>query len=96
VCNLPRDKSQWPRCNAHAGSPEQHSLGAWTTTQTSMPPYKRQKKENDAIEFDLSARADFLTGFHKMKLQRIKHAREEAIKREKAERITERKRVSIP
>jgi ribosomal RNA-processing protein 17 len=63
------------------------------------PPTKRRKKDSNAVEevvFDASARADYLTGFHKRKLQRIKRAREEAAKREKAEKVTERKRVGIP
>jgi ribosomal RNA-processing protein 17 len=61
------------------------------------PPRKRRKSSNavEEVVFDLSARADYLTGFHKRKLQRIKHAKEEAAKREKAERIAVRKRVSI-
>ncbi|KAI9772268.1 MAG: hypothetical protein M1840_001017 [Geoglossum simile] len=59
------------------------------------PPRKRRRDSNAAEEvvFDLSARADYLTGFHKRKLQRIKHAQEEAAKREKAERIAVRKRL---
>ncbi|KAI9781949.1 MAG: hypothetical protein M1839_005542 [Geoglossum umbratile] len=60
------------------------------------PPSKKRRRDGGAVEevvFDSSARVDYLTGFHKRKLQRIKHAKEEAAKREKAERITERRRL---
>lgn len=60
------------------------------------PPAKKRKKSATAVEeitFDPSAREDYLTGFHKRKVQRIKHAQEEAAKRERQERIVERKRV---
>jgi ribosomal RNA-processing protein 17 len=63
-------------------------------TVPSLP--KKRKKSNAAIEvisFDQSAREDYLTGFHKRKLQRAKHAQEEAAKREKEERIAARKIV---
>ena len=62
------------------------------------PPSKKRRRDGSAVEevvFDPSARADYLTGFHKRKLQRIKHAQEEAAKREKAERTATRKRVGI-
>ena len=35
------------------------------------------------LTFDTDARQDYLTGFHKRKLARIKHARESAAKMEK-------------
>ncbi|KAH0541922.1 hypothetical protein FGG08_003642 [Glutinoglossum americanum] len=57
------------------------------------PPTKRRKNGTVEVVFDPSARVEYLTGFHKRKLQRIKHAREEAAKREKSERATERKRL---
>lgn len=61
------------------------------------PPPKRRKKTPaiEEISFDFSAREDYLTGFHKRKLQRIKHAQEEAAKKEREERIIARKRVSF-
>ncbi|KAL6716204.1 hypothetical protein ACLMJK_005770 [Lecanora helva] len=58
-----------------------------------LPPTKK-RKFNPAIEeitFDPSAREDYLTGFHKRKLQRIKHAQGEATKREREEKIAARK-----
>ncbi len=61
------------------------------------PPTKRRKKSAVAVEeitFDPNAREDYLTGFHKRKVQRIKHAQEEAAKKERQERIVERKRVN--
>ena len=61
-----------------------------------VAPSKKRRKSVPAIEeitFDLNAREDYLTGFHKRKLQRTKHAKEEAVKREREERITARKLV---
>lgn len=61
-----------------------------------LPPPKRRRKPVPTIEeiqFDASAREDYLTGFHKRKLQRIKNAKEEAAKKEREERIQARKLV---
>ena len=61
-----------------------------------QPPTKRRKTEPSVVEeinFDTAARQEYLTGFHKRKLQRAKHAREIAEKKVRAERIEERKRV---
>lgn len=64
-----------------------------------MPPAtKRRKIEVTAVEeitFDLSARQEYLTGFHKRKLQRAKHAQEAAEKRAKAEKVEHRKQVRM-
>ena len=59
------------------------------------PPRKKRKSASaiDEITFDPSAREDYLTGFHKRKLQRIKHAKEEAAKRERDAKQTARKIV---
>jgi len=58
------------------------------------PPIQRRKKSASAeITFDPNAREEYLTGFHKRKVQRIKHAQEEATKKERQERILQRKRV---
>lgn len=57
-------------------------------------PIKRRKVSTlEEISFDSAAREEFLTGFHKRKQQRISHAREQAIQKERDERIKERKRV---
>ena len=63
---------------------------------TAPPPPKRRKLTSaiEEIAFDPSAREDYLTGFHKRKLQRVKHAKEEAAKREREEQLTARKIVS--
>ena len=63
---------------------------------TAPPPTKKRKLTSaiEEIAFDPSAREDYLTGFHKRKLQRIKHAKEEAAKREREEQLTARKIVS--
>ncbi|ORY72012.1 nucleolar protein 12-domain-containing protein [Pseudomassariella vexata] len=61
-----------------------------------LPPLEKKRKVNHAIEeisFDNDARADYLTGFHKRKVQRIKHAQEEAAKKAKEEKILIRKHM---
>lgn len=54
----------------------------------------RNVKPVEEITFDFDKREDYLTGFRKRKQQRIKHAQEEAAKREREEKIQERKEVS--
>ncbi|KAL9099736.1 MAG: hypothetical protein Q9163_004802 [Psora crenata] len=59
-----------------------------------LPLAKKKRKifpKTEEITFDNSAREDYLSGFHKRKLQRIKHAREEAAKREREEKRKARK-----
>ena len=66
-------------------------------TKTTGPPPSKKRKLISTIEeiaFDPSAREDYLTGFHKRKLQRIKYAKEEAAKREREEKLAARKIVS--
>jgi ribosomal RNA-processing protein 17 len=63
-----------------------------------LPPPAKRRKTTSAIEeinFDFDARADYLTGFHKRKVQRAKQAQEEAGKKAKEERIAARKQVSL-
>lgn len=65
---------------------------------TPLPPPKKRRKSGPTIEeisFDTSAREDYLTGFHKRKLQRIKHAKEQAAKKEREERIEARRIVCL-
>lgn len=58
------------------------------------PAAKRRKVEQvEEITFDPEARQEYLTGFHKRKQQRIENARDAAVKREKEERVKERKQV---
>lgn len=60
------------------------------------PPPRKKRKVSSAIEeiaFDISAREDYLTGFHKRKLQRIKQAKEEAAKRDREDKLAARKIV---
>lgn len=62
-----------------------------------LPPKRRKPVPTiEEIQFDASAREDYLTGFHKRKLQRIKNAKEEAAKKEREERIQARKHVCSP
>lgn len=65
-------------------------------SSTIAPPAKKRRKAAYAIEeikFDPSAREDYLTGFHKRKLQRIKLAKKEAAKKEREEKIEARRIV---
>lgn len=61
----------------------------------SSQPNKRRKIEHkiEEISFDNDARADYLTGFHKRKVQRAKRAQEEAVKKGREERVEMRKQV---
>lgn len=62
------------------------------------PQLKKRRKTVSAIEeikFDFSAREEYLTGFHKRKLQRVKHAKEEALKKERVEKIEARRIVRL-
>jgi len=58
------------------------------------PPSKKRKTATiEEISFDNDARHEYLTGFHKRKQQRIKHAQEEAAKKARQERIEIRKQA---
>lgn len=59
------------------------------------PPRKKRKADHalDEINFDDTARADYLTGFHKRKVQRQKQAQEIAAEKARIERIQIRKEV---
>ena len=57
-------------------------------------PLRGNKTQMDELTFDFDARQDYLTGFHKRKVQRIKHAQEEAAKKEKEEKVVNRREVS--
>lgn len=62
------------------------------------PPTKKRKitvTAPEKIEFDPTAREEYLTGFHKRKVARQKHAQEEAAKREKEEKLQFRKEVQL-
>lgn len=60
------------------------------------PPAKKRKVNTTAVEevnFDPDARKEFLTGFHKRKLQRTKNAQEVAERRAKEEKRETRRKV---
>lgn len=60
------------------------------------PPSKKRKASSiEEIAFDNDARHEYLTGFHKRKQQRVKHAQEEAAKRARQEKIESRKLVRM-
>lgn len=61
-----------------------------------MGPQSKKRKLTTAVEevtFDPAAREEFLTGFHKRKVQRAKHAQEIAEKKAREERIEQRRKV---
>ncbi|PNY18311.1 Uncharacterized protein TCAP_07575 [Tolypocladium capitatum] len=61
-----------------------------------LPPPSKKRKATSAVEevsFDKDARHEFLTGFHKRKQQRIKHAQEQAAKQARQERLDARKQM---
>jgi hypothetical protein len=63
------------------------------------PPSKKRKitvTAPEKIEFDPSAREEYLTGFHKRKVARQKFAQDEAAKKEKEEKLRFRREVCSP
>lgn len=63
------------------------------------PPSKKRKITvvvPEKIEFDFSAREEYLTGFHKRKVARQKFAQDEAAKKEKEEKLRFRKEAGRP
>ena len=70
-------------------------LGKRKAIQAITAPRKKRKPASaiEEISFDFSAREEYLTGFHKRKLQRIKHAKEEAAKKEREDKLAARKIV---
>lgn len=47
----------------------------------------------EEVNFDSESRQEWLTGFHKRKVQRAKHAQDNAVKRYKEEKRDARKKV---
>ena len=62
---------------------------------TLVPPPKKRKATHtiEEITFDKDARAEYLTGFHKRKQARIKHAQEVAERQAREDKIEMRKQV---
>jgi len=61
---------------------------------TVRPPSKKRKATaTEEVSFDPSAREEYLTGFHKRKVARIKHAQEDAAKQAREEKIRARAEV---
>jgi len=64
--------------------------------KSTLPQLPKKRKRNaaiDEISFDFDKREDYLTGFHKRKVERIKRAQAENDKKLKEERIQQRKEV---
>jgi ribosomal RNA-processing protein 17 len=51
---------------------------------------RKRSQPTEEVTFDFSAREEYLTGFHKRKQARIKHAQELAARKAKEERDRER------
>lgn len=61
-----------------------------------VPPPKKRKKlghSTQEITFNVEERQDYLSGFHKRKVQRQKQAKIEATKREREDKLAARKNV---
>ena len=72
-------------------------LTSFYTIAKMAPATKRRKlNQPEEITFDPEARQEYLTGFHKRKQARIKHAKEVAAKQEKEDRVRERRQVYEP
>ena len=73
------------------------SIRSTTTSAMSNAPSKKRKATHtiEEINFDDGARSEYLTGFHKRKLQRAKHAQEEAAKKARQEKVDFRKQVCL-
>jgi hypothetical protein len=64
--------------------------------RSAPPPNKKRKIKTvheEKIDFNPAAREEWLTGFHKRKLERRKHAENENLKKEKEEKLRFRKEV---
>ena len=69
---------------------------AQTTKNMSHSKNLKRKRfdQPEEITFDFSARQDYLTGFHKRKLERAKHAQDISIRKEKEVKLETRRQVS--
>ncbi len=78
--------------NVHISNTRSHDL--YSIAPAMGPQLKRKRNALvDEITFDPAARQEYLTGFHKRKVQRIENAKDQAAKREKEERVRERRQV---
>ena len=80
-------------------TPHNFTLAHIFTMRNGPPPSKKRKIKTiteEKIDFDPAAREEYLTGFHKRKLARRKHAEEEAAKKEKEEKLRFRREVRWP
>ncbi|KAF2740429.1 terpenoid cyclases/Protein prenyltransferase [Polyplosphaeria fusca] len=79
----------------HSTTPFHHPAVTFSTKNlvfyTKMPPPTKKRKTSSSapqeITFDPAAREEYLTGFHKRKQARIKHAQEESARKEKEEKL---------
>ncbi|KAI0446592.1 nucleolar protein 12-domain-containing protein [Xylaria telfairii] len=59
------------------------------------PPSKKRKRQHaiEEIKFDDEARVEYLTGFHKRKLQRAKYAQDQAAEQARQEKVQTRRQI---
>ncbi|KAI0766868.1 nucleolar protein 12-domain-containing protein [Trametes elegans] len=68
------------------------NLASLTKSHTIVAAKKKAKREQiKEVVFDDAARREFLTGFHKRKLQKKEEAKKKALEREKQERLETRR-----
>ncbi|KAF2221800.1 nucleolar protein 12-domain-containing protein [Elsinoe ampelina] len=60
---------------------------------TAPPPKRRKVEPVEQVTFDPDARQEYLTGYHKRKVQRANHAREIAQKKDREEKIVNRREL---
>lgn len=97
VRNAAQESRPLQRFSRDTGRPISYIMFAKPRPKKSiLPPPTKKRKATPAvaeINFDFDARHEYLTGFHKRKQQRIKHAQEEAARKVRQERIETRKLV---
>ena len=54
---------------------------------------RKRVSQVEEIAFDFSARQDYLTGFHKRKVEKAKHAQDRAVKKERELKLESRRQV---
>ena len=86
----------WLHVDRHEVSRPAYGESSGQRLSRMPPPTKRRRLSPTAVEeisFDLSARQEYLTGFHKRKVQRTKAAQEAAQRRAKEELKDHRRKV---
>ena len=56
---------------------------------------RKRFNQPEEISFDFNARQEYLTGFHKRKVERAKHAQDLAAKKERESKLEMRRQVEV-